>query len=324
MKAAVVGAGFSGLALAWNLLNLKIPLQVDLIDRAGIGSGASGVAAGLLHPFTGLHAKLNRFGMEGYEETAPLLQLASQTLGRSVFKSTPLLRIATTPSMIIDYQKTAEVNPPIEWLPSVEPYLKGIKFPGILIHLAMIVDCPLYLKGLWQACQSRGASLIIREIQTVEELSNYDLIIFATGASNLFPEIIVNSVKGQVLEVNLPGKDLVYPINSQGYFFKSFHEEHFIAGATFEKTFTSEEADLSFAKEEIFAKLREIYPAIDEAQVLHCRAGLRASTKDHLPLIKQISAKVWTLTGMGSKGLLYHAFYAKKLREIIFQGARLS
>lgn len=49
-----MGGGFAGVAAAWHLLALTHPraVDLDLFDAAGIAGGASGAAAGLLHPFS--------------------------------------------------------------------------------------------------------------------------------------------------------------------------------------------------------------------------------------------------------------------------------
>ena len=49
-----MGGGFAGVAAAWHLLALTHPraVDIDLFDAAGIAGGASGAAAGLLHPFS--------------------------------------------------------------------------------------------------------------------------------------------------------------------------------------------------------------------------------------------------------------------------------
>lgn len=52
---AVVGAGFAGVAAAWHLMQQGSqvgPTEVHLYDVAGLAGGASGAAAGLLHPFS--------------------------------------------------------------------------------------------------------------------------------------------------------------------------------------------------------------------------------------------------------------------------------
>ena len=53
---AIIGGGLAGVAAAWHLLAastaLHRPIAVHLYDKAGIAGGASGAAAGLLHPLT--------------------------------------------------------------------------------------------------------------------------------------------------------------------------------------------------------------------------------------------------------------------------------
>lgn len=50
---AIVGGGFAGVATAWHLLaHASSPVSVHLFDGAGIAGGASGAAAGLLHPYS--------------------------------------------------------------------------------------------------------------------------------------------------------------------------------------------------------------------------------------------------------------------------------
>ena len=51
---AIIGGGFAGVATAWHLLAAGEGsiAGIDLFDAAGLGGGASGAAAGLLHPYT--------------------------------------------------------------------------------------------------------------------------------------------------------------------------------------------------------------------------------------------------------------------------------
>ncbi|MFI5334514.1 MAG: FAD-dependent oxidoreductase, partial [Chlamydiales bacterium] len=55
MKVAVIGAGLSGLATCYYLLELGY--AVHLFDEKGVGGAASGIACGLLHPYPGEEGK---------------------------------------------------------------------------------------------------------------------------------------------------------------------------------------------------------------------------------------------------------------------------
>ena len=93
MRIAILGAGFSGLATTWHLLKQK-NAEIVVFDPVGIGGQTSGIAAGLLHPYAGVHAKQNKNGYEGLQATLELLEVASNELGRPVTKNTGLLRVA--------------------------------------------------------------------------------------------------------------------------------------------------------------------------------------------------------------------------------------
>ena len=96
---AIVGAGFAGVATAWHVVHLlatdgdgdaaptasavdpavpavpRRPVRLRLFDEKGIAGGASGVAAGLLHPYTP-RGKIIWRGVEGVAATLRLVDAA--------------------------------------------------------------------------------------------------------------------------------------------------------------------------------------------------------------------------------------------------------
>ncbi|XP_057515105.1 uncharacterized protein LOC130796748 [Amaranthus tricolor] len=77
-RCAVLGAGFAGLSVAWHLLSQspkELKLHVDIFDDVGIGGGASGVAGGLVHPYSP-KVKLLWRGEECWTEFLNLLSVA--------------------------------------------------------------------------------------------------------------------------------------------------------------------------------------------------------------------------------------------------------
>ena len=88
-RIAIVGAGFAGVATAYHVFRRVAdahaeatadgktiqPVRVTLIDEKGVAGGASGVAAGLLHPYTP-RGKIIWRGVEGVAATLELVRAA--------------------------------------------------------------------------------------------------------------------------------------------------------------------------------------------------------------------------------------------------------
>lgn len=328
MKIAIIGAGFAGLATAWHLLQHqdKIPLEVTIFDSSGFGGGASGIAAGLLHPFSGLHAKLNRFGWEGYEETSLLLDAAKKALNSQVFSSSPLLRIALTKEQQDDYLECSLKHTRVDFLKEDEcqkliSYLSP--HPGILIQDAKTIYPKPYLEGLFLACLALNAKFEQVQINNLKELDRFTHTIVAAGAGiSLFKElqeIPFSFTKGQILELEWPNHlpPLPVALNSKSYLIMSQDQKSCIAGATFERNYTTKSPDQKKAEAEIMPKIEALIPALKNAKIISCKTAFRVSSKNHLPFVEKINERLFVFTGLGSKGLLYHSLYAKKLVKIL-------
>jgi glycine/D-amino acid oxidase-like deaminating enzyme len=317
MKIAVLGAGFCGVAVCWHLLKRK-GFDVTLFDPKGICGGASGIAAGLLHPYAGLHAKLNWQGQEGMAATHALLDIAEKELGRPVADRRGILRLALTPSQVQDYRRCVSRFSDTEWLeasetarrfPSVPPT------PALFIRTGITVDCLLYLQGLWQACLKKGARLELQSVSCLDELQGYDKVIACLGASarsfKETSELPLSLVKGQILELAWPEglPPLPCTLNSQAYL--SLQGGICLAGSTFERGFEEEGPDMGIAEALLRPKITELFPALASAKALRVKAGIRAVTPNHLPSLDRLGERLYNITGMGSKGLLYHAMIAK-------------
>ena len=76
-KIAVVGGGFAGTSVAYHALErAREAVAVTVIDRVGIAGGASGVAAGLVHPYTARGRVVWR-GVEGAAGARRLMRVAA-------------------------------------------------------------------------------------------------------------------------------------------------------------------------------------------------------------------------------------------------------
>lgn len=332
MNIAIIGMGLSGLATGWFLLNqfqCEKQIRITFFD-GGAGGGTSGMAAGLLHPFAGASAKLNREGFEGYSATCKLLKIAEERLGKSVVNCRGLLRLATTARQQEEYYLSSKKYTDVIWFETTENKIPGAaSYPGLYIPNSLGVDCRLYLKGLQQACEEMGAEFEFKKISSLDELKNFDQVVLATGAfvNQLLKEKLpVACVKGQMIEIQWPHdlSPLPVALNSHAYLIMGREKKTCLAGATYERNFISLDSDINFAKNDILPKIAPLVPALKDQHVIDCRAGLRASTPDHLPIIKQIDKNCWAITGMGSKGLLYHALYGERLAKLIVESQQMN
>lgn len=315
MKIAIVGAGFAGLAAAWHLSQLP-SIKVTVYDALPIGQGTSGMAAGLLHAYAGLHAKKNWRGDEGLAAALPLLDIASKTLGEPVYSAPGLLRIALNTTAEMDYRRCAEKYDDVEWVENCRDRLTDLPSrPGIFIHNAYKVYGERYLQGLWQACAKEGAIFIEKLVSPSSLLATYDYVIAATGGETPF----LNRVKGQLLVVQWPAglAPLPFPLMSQYYIAMDQDQTKCFVGGTYERP--PYDPDPRFAEKELWPKALELYPPLEKGTILEVKEGYRSTTPNHLPFLKETQDRLFVFAGLGSKGLLYSALYAQELASRVAQ-----
>lgn len=321
-RIAIIGAGYSGLATALYLLQLNRPLEITLFDPHGIGGEASKISAGILQKYAGLHAKLNRYGEEAEIEALKLIDIASKALGRSVILSKGILRLALTEGQKEDYSRCANQFSDVRWLEPIECQALDKHLPhapGIFINSGISIETQGYLEGLFQACKLGGVKHRAEKIQNLADLNHFDVVVSATGAlSGQIPELKelkIHPVKGQLIELKWPAHlpPLAFSIVSQAYICMNKENTRCIIGATYEHNFENGNPDPERAINELLPRAVALYPPLKGAEVLDVKAGLRASTPTHLPIIGHISSNLWIISGLGSRGMLYHALYAKKL-----------
>lgn len=316
-KVAVVGAGFAGLSVAWHLLQKKI--EVTVFDSMGIGGGASAIATGLLYPFPGRLCLRPWLASEGMAASRELLQIAEAALQTPVALRTGLYRAAVLPVQKRAFRERAEKDPEAIWVEDLETHIPGAtKMPGLWIPSGMTVFSKLYLEGLWKACAEKGAILHRRKISTQEELAGFDATILCTGADVMqFPEcahLPLSPVKGQTLLCRWRG-DFQISLVGMGHITPTEQSEFCQIGSTYEH----QRMDLQTTPEaaiELVVKAKAFYPAAEKFEVVQQSVGIRMALKNgYRPIVEQVGPKVWVFTGLGSRGLLYHAVLAKRLVE---------
>jgi glycine/D-amino acid oxidase-like deaminating enzyme len=314
----IIGAGFSGLAAA--LFLSRAGYSVTIYDEAGIGGGASGISAGLLHPYAGVQAKLSWLGNEGMQEAKSLIEVAEEALGYPVASKKGVLRPILNEKQAAHFAHSAKTYSDIDWLEAeavceLAPALKPR--PAILIRSGMSIDVKSYLEGLWLACEKMGARFEQKRIENIEQLDGRVVVTAGHGTASLVSETGIHPVKGQLLKLAWPEHlpPLELPVAARAYLMMDKEQQTCWAGATFEHHFTDSSPDRDEAAAQLLPLIRDLIPDLADAEILDVQAGIRASSPNRKPILKQAGDRMWILTGMGSKGLLYHALFARKLQS---------
>lgn len=321
MKIAVIGEGLSGLSVCWHLL-LK-GKKVTLFSNET--PAASTLAAGLVHPYPGLFNKLNPLGLIGLEKTLSLIKIAENALNDSIILSKGILRFFSTKPQESSFRKAALLYDDIEWISKenceeINPHIAPQE--GIFIKSGLSLDTAQYLKGLKLLCLQKGLETSTKAALLDELYSRFDAVILCTGASPSFKELEplnIHPVKGQLLELSWPAgvPPLAHSLIGKVYIAMHQNLKECTVGATYEHTFDSPLPNVEFVKNELLSKAIELFPPLETSSIINVKAGLRASVPGRLPIAKQIGEKLFTLTGLGSRGLLYHAHFAEILTSKI-------
>lgn len=314
---AIIGAGFAGLAACWELLSSNGPVDIALFDPNPPGQSTSGLSSGMLHPYAGKRALKSPRADEGILATRRLLDVAAGELGRPVYQESGILRFPTSPEQKEAFAKCAELQGDVAWWSQErcqELLPKSCAWEAIFIRSGLTVDSAAYLEGLWRGCARRGARFVQKAVGSLEELSDFDLVILAAGAASdrltgpIAPNI--HTVKGQILILRWPG-DVPPPpmtITCQQHLVMIDGGEACLVGATYEHPPFPEGPEVETARRLLLHNLARLYPHLLNAEILDCRAGLRASLPSHqLPSLIRVDERTWRFAGLGSKGLLYHA-----------------
>lgn len=278
MKVAVVGAGYAGLAVTWHLL--KRNMEVTVFDG---GEGASHVSTGLLHPAPGKRATPTWRAKEGMEATIELLEIASEE--KPVFERNGILRIATT-----DEQRK-QFGGETLWIPE-----------GITVY------SKLYLKGLKKACQK--AEFEKRWIRNLQELDDFDSIILTTGAETLqWVDLPLKKTIGQCLICRWPER-LPMSLLADGHITPTEDPEFCLVGSTYEHTDQPDPKKVV----KLLEKVAVFYPPAKDFKIVDILSGVRIAPKvGYRPFVAKVNPKTWIFTGLGSRGLIYHALLAKTI-----------
>lgn len=184
---------------------------------------------------------------------------------------------------------------------------KGIWREGKIVEGAVVFS-RLYLQELKKGCKVIG-----QRITSLKELDGFDAVVLATGAETLqFEEckhLPLKFALGQSLVCRWPQR-LPRPLLDNGHITPTEDPDFCQVGSTYEHTSTPDPTKALGLLDQV----AQFYPPAKDFKIVEVRSGVRIAPKvGYRPLIEKIAPRAWVFTGLGSRGLLYHALLSKSL-----------
>lgn len=297
MKIAIIGSGLAGLGAAFYLTDHDVSIFYDL-------DGASMAASGLMHKFVGSTGHKSFRADEAFQASSSILQ----TLGGSFYHKTPLIRQILSDEMGVHFKLYEPVD---------------IEFIGqdrIVIKEGMAIDVPSYLKALRGYLEALGVRFYQQKIASLEELTSYDRVIVAAGygIKELAPRLKMKYLKGQSLVFANQHRHTL-PLIAQGYLVPL--GEHVIIGSSYQKVFSSPLPDEKEVYRYLADNLKTYFQPYDQLNFEKILSGVRVAHPNvNHPKLINLDERTLIVTGLGSRGLLYHALIGKLITTYLEEG----
>jgi glycine oxidase len=325
MKVVVVGGGVVGLSIAWRL---AAGHDVTLVDPAP-GRGASWVAGGMLAPVT-----------ESWPGEEDLLDLGSASLDSWPAFAAELgigLHTAGTIVAAVDAADAAQLDVLADFLAArgrdvdrltgrelrrVEPAISLRVRSGLVVPGDLAVDNRELLRGLHSSAAEAGvefigeAARVVRQeaVELAGRTLHCDVAVIAAGAwsSGLHPALAsaVHPVKGEILRLRARPNALPPPthtvralVESRPVYLVPRAGDELVVGATQYEAGFDDEVTAGGVRD-LLLYAERVLPSIAEYGLAECAAGLRAGSRDNLPLIGWVEPGVLVAAGHHRNGLL--------------------
>ena len=345
---AIIGGGAAGCAVAFYLA--EAGRTSTIIEREGVGSQASGYAAGGLNPLTGtgIPGPLADFAWESfqlhmdlYPKLTALTEIDYQLRRASEITLTfdkaagPELeelaaRFSGTPGFSASLTDESQVR-------ALDPRITN-KFVGSVFKQGNYqLDSQAFTQALSAAAQHAGAQLrpgTVRGLKVTGGHVSHVLledgelecgeVLLAMGPwsrqaeSWLNTYIPVDPLKGEILRMQLAGDPLEHDVSGGGASIYSKPDGLAWCGTT-EDWRGYDRQPLAETRERILAGVKRIFPAISDATLVMHTACLRPVTPDWLPIIGRVPGygNAWLATGAGKKGILLAPGIGKSVADLI-------
>lgn len=330
MKIAIIGAGMAGLYLCEYLHSQKdLQLTVFHNDQPDMASRGQSF---LFHPFPGRSLEILPHLKEAVTETTKILEswaaffpqfIRSQPMFRP-FKGTNGSRLEKS------YQKWWKASSE-NWVFCEEYSTETLKnrsplflpYSAIAYTPAFVVDFNELRKALIQDYQKNGLPFIQDSIDKIQNCrgkwlvgahtEQFDHVILALGTASKkwFPDLKLTTQGGSLLRLQMK-EALSHLFSLDGLHIGEHHSGDWVIGSTRWHQMPTPDSEIQKLKE----KLHTMFPMLSQGDPTSLWSGNRCIyPSDRLPLCGELPHQkgIHVLTALGSKGMLWGPFSAKKL-----------
>lgn len=327
----IVGGGLAGTFLATECLCAGH--QVTLMDQP-VADSASRIAAGLYNVITGRKAGRTWLAEELLDTLNAFFDRPLLEPLRKHFLSFPIYRVFKSPGEFNDWSvhsQDAAYNNWVRHQPTPRlPDLLHNPLGGLEIlpcgwlqtgpfidEMKILLQQKMGLKVLKGRLEHANLDPSQGRLNHAGHTYVYDDVVFAEGVgictNPWFDWVTVWPLKGQVMEIEVPGLDLDFVLMRK-LFFLPKGNNFYTVGATYEREFTE-----TGPTEAGIAELSELVKAAIKLpfRVVNARAGLRPTTPNRRPVLGTHPefSRLHVLNGLGTKGVLQGPWAAQMLRR---------
>lgn len=331
--------------------------NVTLFDPVPPGQApTSSAAAGLLHSFRPRPRTKMWQHQKGMDAALHLLSVA-ETVSPLLVSTPGILKLALDERSVEDFEIAARrFANEVEFL---QPEQLSARFPhvsadapGLYIRAAHVVRTVPYMQALWKLSFETGRLTWSQHtVSSVSELfdNGFDNVVLCPGASaKQMPDVHNVSITpclGHNLVMQSDSPSPSVPLLAGTYVVPTNYEmdpspeqesslplSTAIVGATYEYNFSIPPPlpDVPVIKNRFSEKLLRMHPPLlDKWTVRNTQTGIRAipprSEQGSVPITCKVEGTpdgrlCWLLTGLGGRGLLYHAFLGRCLAHSVIAG----
>lgn len=345
---AIIGGGAAGCAVAFYLGETGI--SSTIIEREGVGSQASGYAAGGLNPLTGtgIPGPLADFAWESFQ-----LHMGLYPRLKTLTEIDYQLREVSEVMLTFDESGVAELQDVAARFTATDGFTASIadqsrvkqldqringEFAGAVFKRGnYALDSQAFTVALGEAAQASGCTLRPGTVRGLEKsggqvtrvlLEDGEIdcgqVVLAMGPWSRRAEdwldtyIPVDPLKGEILRMRLAGEPLQHDVSGGGASIYSKPDGLAWCGTT-EDWRGFDRQPLPETRDRILAGVKRILPSITDATIEMHTACLRPVTPDWLPIIGRVQGyeNAWLSTGAGKKGILLAPGFGKSIADMI-------